>query len=135
MTDYIGSQAWRDELIDLLRTSATPPSVAVSEGKAQGLTDEQIAERWRALGGRGERCSVKNVRMRRFEIDATLNGSVPPSPRRAHDIAFTLVQALHSPDASPQFLRAGGAYYRRLYEVNPKIPADWRDWNPLARQR
>jgi hypothetical protein len=32
-------------------------------------------------------------------------------------------------------LRAGGAYYRRLYEVNPKIRADWRDWNPLARQR
>jgi hypothetical protein len=22
-----------------------------------------------------------------------------------------------------------------LYEVNPKIRADWRDWNPLARQR
>ena len=32
--------------------------------------------------------------------------------RRAHDIAFTIVQALHSPEAEarPQFLRAGGAY-------------------------
>jgi hypothetical protein len=135
MTDYLGSQAWHDELIDLLRASATPPSVAVIAGKDQGLTDEQIAERWGELGGRGERCSVKNVRMRWIEIDTTLNGLVPTSPRRAHDIAFTLVQAVHSPDANPQFLRAGGAYYRRLYEVNPKIPADWRDWNPLARQR
>ncbi|MGA9680106.1 MAG: hypothetical protein WBR28_34085 [Mycobacterium sp.] len=47
------------------------------------------------------------------------------------------VQALHSPNAKPQFLRAGEAYYRRLYEVkpDPPIPADWRDWNPVARQR
>jgi hypothetical protein len=134
MTDYLGSQAWHDELIDLLRTHATPPSAAIIRGKDQGLTDEQIAERWGELGGRPEGCSVKNVVMRWMEIRATLKGFVPPSPRRAHDIAFTLVQALHSPDASPQFRRAGGAYYRRPYEVNPKIPADWGDWDP-ARQR
>ena len=62
--------------------------------------------------------------------------NAPGYPRRraaAHDIAFALVQALHSPAAGPQFLRAGAAYYRQLYEVNPaKIPADWRDWNPLG---
>jgi hypothetical protein len=133
MTDYLGSQAWHDELIDLLRTSATPPTVAVIAGKDQELTDEQIAQRWGELGGVHQRCSAKNVRMRWIEIYAALNAEVPPSPRRAHDIAFTLVQALHSPDARQQFLLAGGAYYRRLYEVNPKIPADWRDWNPLAR--
>jgi hypothetical protein len=62
-------------------------------------------------------------------------GFCAPSPRRAHDIAFTLVQALHSPAASPQFLGAGEAYYRRLYEGNPKIRADWREWNPAVRQR
>ena len=139
ITDYLGSQAWRDELIDLLRTSATPPSHAVINGKDQGLTDEQIGQRWGELGGvHVKRCTAKNVRMRWLEIDAALNAEVPTSrPRHAHDIAFTLVQALHSRDASPEFKRVGGAYYRRLYEVkpDPPIPADWRDWNPLARQR
>jgi hypothetical protein len=53
MTDYLGSQAWRDELMDLLRTSATPPFAAVIAGTDQGMTDEEIAERWRELGGRG----------------------------------------------------------------------------------
>ncbi|MGO9072391.1 hypothetical protein [Mycobacterium sp.] len=109
-------------------------------GTDQGLTDEQIAERWRELGGRGGRgeggaCTVKNVSMWWIDIQNASNARVPTSPRRAHDIAFALVQALHSPAAGPQFLRAGAAYYRQLYEVNPKIPADWRDWNPLARQR
>jgi hypothetical protein len=36
MTDYLGSQAWHDELIRLLRTSATPPSRAVIAGKDGG---------------------------------------------------------------------------------------------------
>ena len=73
----------------------------------------------------------------RFEHGIVLNAVVPTSPRRAHDIAFTLVQALHSPDASPQFLQAGVAYYQRLYKVDPTmIPhADWRDWDPGARYR
>jgi hypothetical protein len=35
MTDYLGSQAWHDELIDLLRTHATPPSAAIIRGKDQ----------------------------------------------------------------------------------------------------
>ena len=109
MTEYLGSQAWHDELIARLRTHATPPSAAIIRGHDQGLTDEQIAQRWGELGGRLKRCSVKNVVMRWMEINATLKGFVPTSPRRAPDIAFTLVQALHSPDASPQFLRAGGA--------------------------
>jgi hypothetical protein len=142
MTDYLGSKAWRKELIDLLRTSATPPSRAVVRGKIRGLTDEQIAERWRELGGRHGRgshgeCSVKNVVMRWMEINATLKGFVPPEPRRAHDIAFTLTQALHGDDASPQFLQAGVAYYRRLYKVKPTmIPhADWKDWDPGAPHR
>ena len=55
MTDYLGSQAWYDELIDLLRTSATPPTVAVIAGYDQGLTDEEIAQQWPELGGRGGR--------------------------------------------------------------------------------
>jgi len=113
MTDYLGSQAWHDELIDLLRTSATPPSVAVIAGKDQGLTDEQIAQRWRELGGRGGRgergaCTATNVKCRSIDINRALNAEVPTSRRTAHDVAFTLVQALHSPDARPQFLRAGG---------------------------
>lgn len=135
MTDYLGSQAWREELLARLRTHATPPSAAVIAGKDRGLTDEQIAQRWGELGGRLTRCSPKNVSMRWREINATLAGLVPPEPRRAHDIAFTLVQAMHSPDASPPFLRAGGNYYRRLYEVNSALPADWRDWDPLGRAR
>jgi hypothetical protein len=143
MTDYRGSQAWRKELTELLRKSGTPPSAVIIRGKGRGLTDEQIAERWRELGGRHGRgrhgeCSVKNVVMRWWAIDQTLTGYVPPPryPRQALDIARTLVMALHSPDASPRFLRAGEAYYRQLYRVNPKkIPADWRDWNPLARAR
>jgi hypothetical protein len=141
MTDYLGSQAWRDELMDLLRTSATPPFAAVIAGTDQGLTDEEIAERWRELGGRGGRgpggaCTVKNVCMWWIDVQNALTARVPRSPRRAHDIAFALVQALQSPAAGPQFLGAGGAYYRRLYVVNPtKIPADWRDWNPRTRQR
>lgn len=138
MTDYLGSQAWYDDLMDLLRNKATPPTVAVIAGYDQGLTDEEIAERWRELGGRGGRgpggaCSVRNVRSRWGDIDCALRAEVRISPRAAHDVAFTLVQALHSPDASPQFLQAGGTYYRRLYEVNPtKIKADWNDWNPLG---
>ena len=93
----------------------------------------------RELGGRGGRgeggaCTVTNVKSRWADIDRALNAVVRISPRTAHDVAFTLVQALQSPDASPQFLRAGGTYYRQLYEVNPKIPPDWRDWNPRARQ-
>jgi hypothetical protein len=35
MTDYLGSQAWQDEVIALLRTSATPPTVAAITGKDQ----------------------------------------------------------------------------------------------------
>jgi hypothetical protein len=136
MTDYLGSQAWRDELIDLLRNNATPPSRAIIIGKDQGLTDEQIAERWRELGGRRvKRCSVVNIWRRWQEIKATLKGSEPTTPRRAHDMAFTLVQALHG-DASPEFLQAGVAYYRRMQKMNPtKIRADWRDWDPGARYR
>jgi hypothetical protein len=141
MTDYLGSQAWYDELMDLLRTNATPPTVAVITGYDQGLTDEEIAERWRELGGRAGRgpggaCSVKNVSMWWIDIHDALNARVPTSrPRRALDTARALNQALHSPAASPQFLQAGGAYYRRLYEVNPtKIRADWRDWNPRAQR-
>ncbi len=72
MTDYLGSQAWQDELIDLLRTSATPPTVAVIAGYDQGLTDEEIAESWGELGGRRERCSVMNVKMRWIDIQARL---------------------------------------------------------------
>jgi hypothetical protein len=137
MTDYLGSQAWRDELMDLLRASATPPIAAVIAGTDQEMTDEEIAERWRELGGRGPggACTVKNVCMWWIDVQDASTARVPRLPRRAHDIAFALVQALHSPAAGQQFLGAGGAYYRRLYEVNPKIPADWRDWNPLARQR
>jgi hypothetical protein len=45
MTDYLGSQAWRDELMDLLRASATPPIAAVIAGTDQEMTDEEIAER------------------------------------------------------------------------------------------
>jgi hypothetical protein len=137
MTDYLGSQAWRDELMDLLRASATPPIAAVIAGTDQEMTDEEIAERWRELGGRGPggACTVKNVCIWWIDVQDALTARVPRLPRRAHDIAFALVQALHSPAAGQQFLGAGGAYYRRLYEVNPKIPADWRDRNPLARQR
>ena len=55
---------------------------------------------------------------------AALDRQERRSPRRAHDIAFALKQALQSPAAGQQFLQAGGAYYRRLYVVNPKkIPA------------
>jgi hypothetical protein len=139
MTDYLGSQAWYDELMDLLRTNATPPTVAVITGYDQGLTDEEIAERWRELGGRGGRdpggaCSVRNVTSRWGDIDLALHAAVPIKPRTAHDVAFTLVQALHSRAAGQQFLEDGAAYYRRLYEVNPtKIPEDWRDWDPRAR--
>jgi hypothetical protein len=103
MTDYRGSQAWRKELIDLLRTSGTPPSAVIIRGKGLGLTDEQIAERWRELGGRHGRgrhgeCSVKNVMMRWWAINQTLTGYVPPPryPRQPLDIARTLVMALHS---------------------------------------
>jgi hypothetical protein len=134
MTDYLGSQAWRDELMDLLRTNATPPFAAVIAGKDQGMTDEEIAEQWRALGGLGGRgpggaCTVKNVRMWWIDVQNALTARVPTKPRRAHDIAAALKQALQSPAAGQQFLQDGGAYYRRLYVVNPtKIPADWRDW-------
>jgi hypothetical protein len=137
MTDYLGSQAWRYELIRLLRKSATPPTVAAINGRDQGLTAEQTAQRWGELGGvHKKQCRPINVRMRWLDINNASKAWVPPSPRRAHDIAFTLVQALHSLDATPQFRRAGEAYYRRLYEVNPtKIRADWRDWKPRAHQR
>lgn len=136
MTEYLGSQAWQDELMRLLRKNATPPSRAIINGKDQGLTDEQIAERWRELGGRRvDRCSVVNVQRRWQEINATLKGSKPTTPRRAHDMAFTLVQALHG-GASPEFLQAGVAYYRRMQKMNPtKIRADWEDWDPGARHR
>ena len=68
MTDYLGSQAWCDELMDLLRANATPPFAAVIAGTDQGMTYEEIAERWRELGGRAGRgpggaCTVKNVSM------------------------------------------------------------------------
>lgn len=61
MTDYLGSQAWCDELMDLLRANATPPFAAVIAGTDQGMTYEEIAERWRELGGRGPggACTVK----------------------------------------------------------------------------
>ena len=63
------------------------------------------------------------------------NSSARLSPRHARDMAFTLVQALHG-DPSPEFLRAGVAYYRRMQKMNPtKIRADWKDCNPVARQR
>lgn len=135
MTGYLGSQAWRDALIGLLGTSATPPTRAAIKGRDRALTDKQIAERWGELGGVRERCSTINVRMRWLDINNASDGLVPTSPRRAHDIAFTLAQALHSPAARPQlqFLRAGEAYYRQLHVVNRHIPADWRDWNPLSR--
>jgi len=55
MTDYLGSQAWCDELMDLLRANATPPFAAVIAGTDQGMTYEEIAERWRELGGRAGR--------------------------------------------------------------------------------
>lgn len=137
MTDYLGSRAWHDELIDLLRIHATPPTRAAIAGRDQGLTDEQIAQRWSKLGGvHVKRCSAKNVKIRWLDIDNASSARVPTSPRRAHDIAFTLVQALHSPNASPQFLRVGVSYYRRLYEVNPnKICADWREWDPAKYAR
>ena len=85
MTDYLGSQAWRDELIDLLRTSATPPSRAIIIGKDQGLTDEQIAERWRELGGRRvKRCSVVNV-WRRWQERPDQPGAIAHPDRKVRD--------------------------------------------------
>lgn len=121
---------WRKQLIDLLRTGATSPSRAVIAGKDRELTDEEIAQRWGELGGNGEDCSVANVRWCWIDIDQAGDRVVPAgNPRRAHDIADRVRQALHNPDASPEFVQAAESYYRQLREVNPQdIPAYWRDW-------